>query len=110
MFFNDWLHDELNKRGWSNLELSKRSGVATSTISMIVSGQNKPGYNFCVRISRPLKLPPEIVLRKAGLLPKKPEDNELNEQLLFLFEKLPSEQKSLVLLMIRALVEGWPNE
>jgi len=31
MMFNDWLHEELNNRGWSNLELSKRSGLAATS-------------------------------------------------------------------------------
>jgi len=108
--FIDWLNKELNNRGWPNSELVKRSGLANSTVSMALSRQSNIGYTFCVGVANAFNMPPESIMRKAGLLPIKPTDTELDEQLLFLFNKLPKEQKSLVLLMIRALVEGWPLE
>ena len=87
--FVDWVVEELKSRGWNNSELARRAGVGHSTISGILSYQRRPGLDFCIGVARAFKLPPEDVLRRAGLLPpalpKKDEllglDREIFEEL-----------------------------
>lgn len=68
--FISWLTSEINSRGWTNSELARRAGVRHSTISMLLSGHNKPGLDVCVGIAKAFKVSPEDVLRRAGLIPK----------------------------------------
>ena len=104
--FVTWLNGELNKRGWSNSELHRRSGMANSTISMILGGQKKPGWDFCAAIAKALGEPPEKVFRLAGLLPSIPAGDastvkEINE----LLRSLPPDQQKQVLDYVRFLYQ-----
>lgn len=97
--FVTWLTGELDKRGWSNSELARRAGVTHTTISMIISKHNNPGPDLCQGIARAFKLPPEIVFRKAGLLPQLPEetDSQLVTKCQDYYKRLPSKVKEEVL-------------
>ena len=67
-----WLTTELDTRGWTNSELARRADVGFSTVSRVFSRQQNPGLDFCIGVARALDLPPEDVLRRAGLLPPLP--------------------------------------
>lgn len=70
--FATWLTGEMDRRGWSNSELARRAGVVPSTLSKIITGYNQPGIDLCNGLARALNLPPELIFRRAGLLPKLP--------------------------------------
>jgi transcriptional regulator with XRE-family HTH domain len=93
--FVSWLNDEMNKRGWSNSELHRRSGMATSTISMILGGQNKPGWDFCLAIANALGEPPEKVFRLANLLPPLPasEDEQIIKEVMDIVKNMTLENR-----------------
>jgi len=103
--FIDWLNEELSSRGWSNSEVARRSGLAPSTISMVLSGTANPGWDFCKKVADALKIPPEAVFRKAGLLPARPDGSELIEELLHYFGQLSPEDQERALAIVRALAE-----
>jgi len=67
--FVQWLIYEMNAKGYSQSELSRRAGVSTTAISNVLAENRSPGPEFCIGIAKALKLPPEHVFRKAGLLP-----------------------------------------
>ncbi|MCW5876144.1 MAG: helix-turn-helix transcriptional regulator [Anaerolineales bacterium] len=67
--FVDWVLRELEKRSWSQAELARRSKISESHISHVFFGRRQPQITFCKGIARAFELPPELVLRKAGLLP-----------------------------------------
>ena len=69
--FGDWLQSELNNRGWDQAELVRRSGISSAQISRLVTGGRDPGKDAIAGIARALRLPPEDVLRHAGILPPK---------------------------------------
>lgn len=69
--FGDWLQRELSNRGWDQAELSRRSGISSAQISRIVTGGRRPGKDSIDGIARALRLPPEDVMRQAGILPPK---------------------------------------
>jgi transcriptional regulator with XRE-family HTH domain len=93
--FINWLTEEVNQRGWSNSELSRRSGMATSTISMIFSEQSKPGWDFCLAIATAFGEPPEKVFRLAGLLPSLPgsEDEQSLKEILDIAKNMTPENR-----------------
>lgn len=67
--FNDWMQSEIDKRGWSMNQLARRAKISGAMVSLVMSEKREPGYEFCMAIAKGLAMPPEIVLRKAGLLP-----------------------------------------
>ena len=91
--FLDWLNRELGERSWSKSELARKSGRVPSTVSKILNGQNKPGIDFCVGVAQAFGYPPEVVLRKAGIIPIPPsEKNPRYRQLIEIASYLESEE------------------
>lgn len=70
--FTEWLIAEKDKRGWDDSMLAARAEVSPSIVSMVLSEQRNPGFDFCKGIVRAFNEPPERVLRLAGLLPSLP--------------------------------------
>jgi transcriptional regulator with XRE-family HTH domain len=104
--FVTWLIEEMEQRGWNNSELARRADVVPSTVSMIVSGQKRPGLDFCTGVARAFRMPPEIVLRKAGILPGATEDQVQDEELLSYFHALSGDERERVITITRALYEN----
>lgn len=103
--FPDWLNTEIKKRGWSLRELGRRAHLSATTISDVISTKAKPGYDFCIGVARAFQLPPEVVLRKAGLLPSITEDQAQDKELLDYFHGLPEDERKRILTIARALYE-----
>jgi len=78
--FIELVEGELNSRNWTRADLAKKTGINQSTLSLIFSGDRNPGPEICQAISRGLNMPPELVFRTAGLLPAKPEADEIIER------------------------------
>ena len=74
--FNNWLKHELKFRNWNHAELSRQSGLTPSVLSLIFSGERKPGVKTCTQIARALCLPLADVFCVAGFLPATPEYKE----------------------------------
>lgn len=72
--FGEWLKQEIDKRHISQKELAEISGVTPAQISRIIGGTRGIGPDAIVGIARALKLPPELVFKKAGILPANAED------------------------------------
>jgi transcriptional regulator with XRE-family HTH domain len=97
--FVTWLTDEMNARGWTNSELARRAGVRQSTVSMVISGHNKPGDDLCLGIARAFHVPAEEVFRRAGILPPlpAPENDITFDELLSYMKRLSAEDRKDVL-------------
>ncbi len=82
--FVNWLLKEMNVRGMSQADLARSSGLSRTAISKIISGSRDPGPDACTGIASAFNFPPDIVFRKAGLLPEKekepPDLLELNHR------------------------------
>lgn len=100
----EWINSELNKRNWTLRELSRRSGVNPGTISLVLNQHRGAGPEFCRAIARAFRVSPEKVFRLAGLLPAKSSDDELREQLLYLFDQLSPAAQWNILIFADALV------
>ena len=68
MDFTEWLTQEMQKRGWSQAELARESGITKGALSHIFSGTRKPGVIMLKAIAQAFYLPAEHVFRIAGLL------------------------------------------
>lgn len=78
--FTQWLLDAMKARDWSQADLARKSKISESHLSHVFSGRRKPQIEFCNRIARALELPPELVARKAGLLPPSREQLDALDQ------------------------------
>lgn len=65
----NWLNAKMKENNLGNNELARRAGVSPATVSIVLSGQHQPSFDFCVGVARAFNVPPEKVLRLAGLLP-----------------------------------------
>jgi transcriptional regulator with XRE-family HTH domain len=101
----EWIQENLAERGWSQSELARRSNLSSTTISDVLSGSAKPGFNFCKGVAQALGVPTEEVLRKAGLLPPEPEETTTTRELMRSFSQLTVEEQRMVIEMIHGLYE-----
>lgn len=103
--FSYWLNEELNQRGWSRSEAARRGEISPSMFDKVISGGANPGLDFCKAIARAFKMPPETVLRKAGLLSATSQDKAAEEELLDYFRALSPETRRLIVAQARAAYE-----
>ena len=99
----NWIIEEVDKRGWSYNELARRADLAPSTVSMVLSRQRRPGEHFCKGIARAFNVPVETVFRYAGILKPIPDLDANAEAMLHLFRNLPLDEQDRVLTIMRAL-------
>ena len=91
--FVSWVQDELDKRNMSQAELARKSGLTRSAINKLINRrQNSPGSDMCIGIATAFNLSPEVVFRKAGLLPQKQKNNPFIEKLIHLASQLPEDE------------------
>lgn len=101
--FNAWLTGELERRSWSDFELSRRAKITHAVLSRARSG-TLPKWEACVSISAALGLPAEVVFRKAGLLPPDPREDQVKAELDELYREAPKETRMEILRFVRYLV------
>lgn len=71
------MNNKLNEKGWNYAELSRRSGMSRTAISLTNSGQNAVTWEFCKAIADAFGEPAETVFREAGLLPPAPRNEDM---------------------------------
>jgi len=98
--FVTWLTTEIDKRGWTNNEFARRAGVTSPTISLVISEKRGPGPEFCLGAAKALKIPPEEVFRRAGILPPlpAPDNDPTLEEITAYLKRLSSEDRKEVLM------------
>lgn len=96
--FGRWLFQQMEAKGWNMTDLATRAGVSKQVISKYINNPpENPDNNVLNGIARALQLPPETVLRAAGLLPPEPEYVPLLDEWTAVFYELtPDEQQELI--------------
>lgn len=69
MDFVTWLESELDKRDWSQSDLSRKGDLTTAQISRVMTRQQNAGKAFLVGVAKAFRIPLEEVYRAAGELP-----------------------------------------
>jgi len=78
--FTDWLESELKSKNMSPADLARATRKDQSIVSRILRGEREPRPQTLNAIAHALKISPEEIYRAAGLLPPKPDAEELIEQ------------------------------
>lgn len=92
--FVRWLNAEIERRSWSNNELGRRADVSRSTVSLVLTGQQSPTWEFCYRVAQAFKEPPEKLFRLAGLLPPAPpERDQVIQEIIDILKQLSSAER-----------------
>ena len=82
----------------------RRAGLSQTAVSNVISGNRKAGPEFCVKVARAFGVPPEKVLRLAGILPSitsadDPQIIEATEML----RNMSSEKRAFVMKLLRMI-------
>lgn len=100
-----FLEQELERRGWKQADLARNANMDTGMVSNIMSGKRNIGPATGVAIAQALNIAPEILFRKAGLLPDVPENTAQTEQLLHLFNQLNEADKATIFRMMEVMLD-----
>lgn len=93
-----WLSEELERRKWSQGDLSRQAGLSRPFISRVISGDLSPSVNFCHKIAAALGEAPEKVLRLAGILPTSMGgDDSIVQEITEIARSLPPEDQQEIL-------------
>lgn len=97
--FQEWLEEKLREMGWKPADLARAANIRYATLSRILNGQRNAGPDVCLAVARALKVPPEKVFRRAGLLPPLPasEDDATLKELQDIAQQLSLEKRREVL-------------
>ena len=103
--FSQWLLKELESREWSQVDLSRRSGVSQAQITRVLSGERGVGEKALSAIAHALKLPPEQVFRAAGILPPQGDTDEWAEEMNHKMKLLPPSMRPIAEKLLNSLLE-----
>ena len=105
MEFTEYVQSEMKKRGWSQADLSRQTGMTTGGVSMLLNQTRKPSPETLLTLSKAFQIPPESIFRAAGLLPPEPQLTEGTKMILYLFQQLSDEGKRDLISYARFLLE-----
>lgn len=91
--FGQWLQTEREKRGWSQSDLARYSGLHRQIINKTENGVSMPAVETYVSLARAFNISPVALFRKAGLLPDIPGSHARLEDWEYLLTQLPPEEQ-----------------
>ena len=99
MSINDKIKNEMDSRGWSVYQLSKRSKISKTAISgLFKSIPTKPNYNSIKQIAKAFGMSIE------ELVSEHKEDDRQKQQMLELWNRLEIEEKENVINIIKTIL------
>lgn len=103
--FQDWLAEELEKRGWTMAELARHAGVHQSAIGQVVRKSKALGIKLAQDIAKALDIPEDIVLVMGGLKSDTGDQPTIAEnELLYIFRKFDEDERGLLISQARAIL------
>jgi len=108
--FSDWLLNELKKQNMTQSDLARVAKLGRGTISNIMNGTRSVGKDTLTKISKGLRLPPEIVFRAAGLLPSSAVNDPLADEISHKLSSLDESRKRVVNRLVDALIDEQARE
>lgn len=91
--FGKWIQNEINRRGWTQSDLARESGLHTAAVSYLIGGSRKIGLSSAIGLSKAFNMPLEEILVAAGFMPWLEINSTKEAALLQTFRRLtPQEQ------------------
>jgi len=84
----------------SQADLARASSITTAQMSRIISGERNAGKTTLTKIASALKLPPDLVFEKAGVLPSKTDLSPIKRKLAHLAEALPDSDVEMAIALL----------
>jgi transcriptional regulator with XRE-family HTH domain len=104
--FSEWLHQEMEKRQWSQADLARYADLSRAVINKLLNGRTYPQPTTLDAIARALKIPVETTYRKAGLLPKTPVSEDYAAEIIHKLSLIKDAQrKATALRLLDALID-----
>lgn len=101
--FGTYLLKLMDREAINQTELAMRIGVKPSHVSRLISGERQASKETLVAIARALHVPPEQVMRAAGVLPERSPDDESIAEIGEHFNSLSEDDRRNVLEYVRML-------
>lgn len=90
-----WMQSEREKRGWSQSDLSRYSGLHRAIISKIETNVSTPSVETFISLAQAFKISPITVFRKAGLLPEGGDNTNFEDWQHLLTQLTPDEEEEM---------------
>lgn len=90
-----WMQSEREKRGWSQSDLSRYSGLHRAIISKIETNVSTPSIETFISLAQAFKISPITIIRKAGLLPDENENTNFEDWRHLLTQLTPDEEEEM---------------
>lgn len=103
--FSKWLQIELDRRGWNQAELSRKSGLSTGQIARLMSGERGLGENSVKAIASALRIPANLVYQAAGFLQTTSEADTWLEEQTHKMSLLTPDKRPMAEKLLNALLE-----
>jgi len=100
----EFLEKEMKKRGWSQADFARATGMTTGGVSMLMNQSRRPSPETLLSIADAINFPPVHLFMIAGMLPKDIKRIE-DKDLLFLFNQLSPGDKEEIEELIRFKLE-----
>jgi len=91
--FSNWLDQEIKRRELSRAKFADKVGVTRQAITNIIARQSMPSFDTLKSMARVLGYQDVVLFRKIGILDPIPEKTAQTEELVFLFDRLPDDEK-----------------
>ena len=85
-----WMQSEREKRGWSQSDLSRYSGLHRAIISKIETNVSTPSIETFISLAQAFKISPITIIRKAGLLPEGTEATNFEDWQFLIAQLMPA--------------------
>ena len=92
--FREWFISQMVEKDLKQADIMRMTGLTRSAISQLANGIISPSSETCGKLAKALKLPVEEVYRKAGILKPVAKQTAQTEELLYLFEQFPDDEKA----------------
>jgi transcriptional regulator with XRE-family HTH domain len=111
--FWPWFDSRLQEMGLSDNQLAQKAGISHTVISKARGGYQGIGWDAGVAIAKALNLPPEVILKKLGLLPASTQERQrsaLIDEMHHIFPDLSEADQEELLQMARLKLERRKKE
>jgi transcriptional regulator with XRE-family HTH domain len=108
--FGEWIAREREKRGWSQADLARYAGLHRQSLYKIENGEASPAVETFIALATALDISPNVLFRKAGLLPPIDENDAWADDMTNRMSKLTGARRSIAEKLVQSLIEEEQKE